>query len=117
MVESESLQKLSVINSKSVVNSIAIRRNPISARSSVDRASGSGPGGRPFKSGRALIDPYRSQEFIAKAPIVICGEERLSKMGLPIDVRAVALIPLGYPVEIPESKARRLLSEIVSYMD
>ena len=43
-------------------------------------------------------------------------EEMVKKaLDIPNDVRVVALTPLGYPAEIPRSKDRKPLNEIVSY--
>lgn len=36
-------------------------------------------------------------------------------LGIPADVRVVALTPIGYPAERPNPKGRKELSEIVSY--
>ena len=36
-------------------------------------------------------------------------------LGIPDDVRVVALTPLGYPAETPDPRAKKPLDEIVSY--
>lgn len=36
-------------------------------------------------------------------------------LGVPPDVRVVALLPLGYPAEQPSARQRKSLSEIVAY--
>ncbi len=44
------------------------------------------------------------------------SEERVkSILNIPPDVRVVALTPLGYPDEMPESSGRKHLSQIVCY--
>jgi nitroreductase len=44
------------------------------------------------------------------------SEERVkSVLNIPPDVRVVALTPLGYPNEMPESTGRKNISQIVSY--
>ena len=37
------------------------------------------------------------------------------ELGVPEDVRVVALLPLGYPAEAPDAKDRKPMDEIVSY--
>lgn len=36
-------------------------------------------------------------------------------LGIPADIRVVALLPLGFPAEEPSSRGRKSLSEIVAY--
>ncbi len=42
-------------------------------------------------------------------------EEVKSLLSVPENVRVLALTPLGYPGEIPESRGRKSIEEIVSY--
>ncbi len=110
-----------------------------------------------------LVEACHYQEFIAQAPVIICGvalekeayaemgeylnsypvdlaialdhlilaatneglgtcwigsfnEEKVKRvLGIPEDVRVVALTPLGYPAESPPPRPRKPLSEIVFY--
>jgi nitroreductase len=36
-------------------------------------------------------------------------------LGIPDNVRVVALTPVGYPAEVPKDRGRKLLKDIVSY--
>jgi len=36
-------------------------------------------------------------------------------LGIPHDVRVVALLPVGYPAEAPDAKARKPIDEIVGH--
>jgi nitroreductase len=42
-------------------------------------------------------------------------QEVKSLLAVPEDVKVLALTPLGYPAEVPGSRGRKSLEEIVSY--